>query len=73
MQFGSGVGHQSYDAVFNIVQGIAQVLSAQLTVTRVETSDMRKALLGGNVDFLQGICCGEARGVRGGGGMAAHA
>jgi diguanylate cyclase (GGDEF)-like protein len=43
-----------FNALFNIVRSVAQVLSAQLTVTRIETQEMREALANENIDFLQG-------------------
>jgi chemotaxis family two-component system sensor kinase Cph1 len=45
---------QRRDALFNVVQSIAQVFSAQLIVTRVETQEMREALQHERIDFLQG-------------------
>jgi EAL domain-containing protein (putative c-di-GMP-specific phosphodiesterase class I) len=45
---------QRRDALFNVVQSIAQVFTAQLVITRVETAAMREALQHERVDFLQG-------------------
>ena len=45
---------QRRDALFNVVQSIAQVFSAQLIVTRVETAKMREALQRQRIDYLQG-------------------
>ncbi len=45
---------QYFQALFNIVQTIAQVSSAQLTVTRVETPEFRDTLASLRIDYLQG-------------------
>jgi EAL domain-containing protein (putative c-di-GMP-specific phosphodiesterase class I) len=45
---------QGRQALFNVVQSIAQVFNAQLTITRVETPEMIKTLKSQRVDFLQG-------------------
>lgn len=46
------------NAFFKIVQSIALVFSAQLTVTRVETPQMRNLLKSQHVDLLQGYAIG---------------
>ncbi|MEO8660394.1 MAG: EAL domain-containing protein [Bryobacteraceae bacterium] len=43
-----------FNALLNVVQGIAQVFSAQLTVTRIETVAMRDRLRNQRIDLLQG-------------------
>jgi EAL domain-containing protein (putative c-di-GMP-specific phosphodiesterase class I) len=47
-----------FDSFFNIVQGIARVLHAELTVTRVEREQMRQVLAGRGPDLLQGNAIG---------------
>jgi diguanylate cyclase (GGDEF)-like protein len=54
MLFEGRHGRQHFNALFNIVQGIAQVFSAELTVTRIETPEMRETLRHQRVDRLQG-------------------
>jgi EAL domain-containing protein (putative c-di-GMP-specific phosphodiesterase class I) len=46
---------QHFNALFNVVQSIAQVFSAQLTVTKIETLEMREALRNRRIDLLQGF------------------
>ena len=43
-----------FNALFNVVQSIAKVLSAQLTVTSIETREMRETLRNQRIDLLQG-------------------
>jgi diguanylate cyclase (GGDEF)-like protein len=43
-----------FNALFNVVQSIAKVFSAQLTVTRIETREMRETLRSQHIDLLQG-------------------
>jgi EAL domain-containing protein (putative c-di-GMP-specific phosphodiesterase class I) len=45
---------QDFNALFNVVQSIAQVLSAKLTVTKIETIQMRAAIMDPRIDLLQG-------------------
>jgi len=45
---------QHFNALFNVVQSIAQVFSAQLTVTKIETREMRETLRNQHIDLLQG-------------------
>jgi diguanylate cyclase (GGDEF)-like protein len=53
------IGDREYfDSFFNIVQGIARVLHAELTVTRVEREQMRQVLAGRGPDLLQGNAIG---------------
>jgi len=52
--FEHGNSRQHFNAIFNVVKSIAQVLSAQLTVTKIENSEMREWLRDQNVDLLQG-------------------
>jgi len=43
-----------FSALFNVVRSIAKVFSAQLTVTRIETREMRESLRNQRIDLLQG-------------------
>ena len=52
--FEHGNSRQHFNAIFNVVKSIAQVLGAQLTVTKIENSEMREWLRDQNVDLLQG-------------------
>ena len=54
MLFDHKSGRQSFDAMFSIVRSVAQVFSAQLTVTRVETPAMRDRLRNAGIDCMQG-------------------
>ncbi len=45
---------QNFNALFNVVQSIAQVFRAQLTVTKVETREMRGMFRNERIDLLQG-------------------
>ncbi len=45
---------QHFNALFKVVQSIAQVFSAQLTVTKVETREMREMFRNEHIDLLQG-------------------
>jgi EAL domain-containing protein (putative c-di-GMP-specific phosphodiesterase class I) len=44
----------STEEFFEVVQSIAQVFSAQLTVTKVETCEMREMFRDERIDLLQG-------------------
>jgi diguanylate cyclase (GGDEF)-like protein len=48
-----------FNALFNVVQSIAKVFSAQLTVTRIETREMRETLRNQRVDLLQGFAIAQ--------------
>lgn len=50
---------QRRDALFNVVQSIAQVFGAQLIVTRIETEEMRESLQQEGIDFMQGYAIGR--------------
>ena len=52
--FEDGKRQQYFNAVFNVVQSIAQVFGAQLTVTRIESEETRETLKSQHIDFLQG-------------------
>jgi EAL domain-containing protein (putative c-di-GMP-specific phosphodiesterase class I) len=52
--FERGGDSRHFNALFNVVQGIAQVFNAQLTVTRIESAEMRDALRNLRIDLLQG-------------------
>jgi two-component system, chemotaxis family, sensor kinase Cph1 len=43
-----------FNALFNVVQSIATVFNAQLTVTKIETREMRETLRNQRIDLLQG-------------------
>jgi EAL domain-containing protein (putative c-di-GMP-specific phosphodiesterase class I) len=45
---------QQFNALFNVVQSIAQVFSAQLTVTKIETREALVMLRSEHVHLLQG-------------------
>jgi diguanylate cyclase (GGDEF)-like protein len=45
---------QQFNALFNVVQSIAQVFSAQLTVTKIETCEMIEMLRSERIDLAQG-------------------
>jgi EAL domain-containing protein (putative c-di-GMP-specific phosphodiesterase class I) len=45
---------QQFNALFNVVQSIAQVFSAQLTVTKIETREMIEMLRSERIDLVQG-------------------
>jgi two-component system, chemotaxis family, sensor kinase Cph1 len=48
-----------FNALFNVVQSIAKVFSAQLTVTKIETREMRETLRNQRVDLLQGFAIAQ--------------
>jgi EAL domain-containing protein (putative c-di-GMP-specific phosphodiesterase class I) len=54
MLFENKTSRQHFNAMFNVVQSIAQVFGAQLTVTRIETLEIREMLRNQRVDRLQG-------------------
>jgi chemotaxis family two-component system sensor kinase Cph1 len=54
MLFENKTSRQHFNAMFNVVQSIAQVFGAQLTVTRIETLEIREMLRNERVDRLQG-------------------
>jgi predicted signal transduction protein with EAL and GGDEF domain len=45
---------QQFNALFNVVQSVAQVFSAQLTVTKIETREMIEMLRSERIDLVQG-------------------
>ena len=45
---------QHFNALFNVVQSIAEVFNAQLTVTKVETREMREMFRNERIHMLQG-------------------
>jgi chemotaxis family two-component system sensor kinase Cph1 len=63
MLFEPGSDRQYFNALFTIVQSIARVFSAQLTVTKIETLEMREALANHNVDLLQGYALSRPEGA----------
>ncbi len=45
---------QNFNALFNVVQSIAQLCSAQLTVAKIETRQMMETLRNARIDLVQG-------------------
>jgi diguanylate cyclase (GGDEF)-like protein len=54
MLFEHGNSRQHFNALFNVVKSVAQVFNAQLTVTKIESREMRETLAKQSVDLLQG-------------------
>ena len=52
--FGDKHSRQNFNAMFNVVQSIAQVFSAQLTVTKIETHEVIELLRRERIDLVQG-------------------
>ena len=52
--FEDGSRRRHFNALFNVVQSIAQVFGAQLAVTRIESVEMRETLKNQRIDLLQG-------------------
>jgi diguanylate cyclase (GGDEF)-like protein len=54
MLFEHGDNREHFNALFNVVKSVAQVFQAKLTVTKIESSEMRETLGKQSVDLLQG-------------------
>ena len=52
--FEEGSGRHHFNALFNVVQSIAQVFGAQLAVTRIDSVEMLETLKNQRIDLLQG-------------------